>query len=316
MNSIIQAKSKLPMDFINYITENFGERVVNNILSGMCESRNTTFRVNTLKSTNQEVEEFLSANNVEYEKCDFYENAYIVFNKTEKDMLDYQICKDGKIYLQSLSSMVPPLILDPKPGETILDMTSAPGSKTTEIAALTNNEATIYANEIDKIRFERLKFNIEKQGANIQEVINDDGCNLGNRFSETFDKVLLDTPCSGEGRFLLNEIGTYSKWSTKMVNELSALQRKLITSACDALKPGGMLVYSTCTLNKEENEKIVDYAIKNLNMEVVPLELNIKNKINGDSKGLDKQVKDTIKIIPNKNFEGFYLAKLIKNKIK
>jgi 16S rRNA (cytosine1407-C5)-methyltransferase len=144
------------------------------------------------------------------------------------------------------------------------------------------------------------------------EVINDDGCNLGDRYPETFDKVLLDTPCSGEGRFLLNESSTYSKWSTKMVDELSALQVKLITSACKALKPGGTLVYSTCTLNKNENEKIVDYAIKNLNMEVVPIDLKIKNKINGDAKGFDKQVKDTIKIIPNKNFEGFYVAKLIK----
>lgn len=311
MNSIIQAKSKLPIDFINYIDANFGERVVNNILSGMCETRNTTFRVNTLKSSNEEVENFLNANNIEFEKCDFYGNAYIV-TKTEKEMLDYDICKEGKIYLQSLSSMIPPLILDAKPGETVLDMTSAPGSKTTEIAALANNETTIYANEIDKIRFERLKFNIEKQGANIAEVINDDGCNLGDRYKETFDRVLLDTPCSGEGRFLLNESSTYSKWSTKMVDELSALQVKLITSACKALKPGGTLLYSTCTLNKNENEKIVDYAIKNLNMEVVPIDLKIKNKLNGDTKGLNKQVKDTIKIIPNKNFEGFYLAKLIK----
>ena len=311
MNSIIQAKSKLPIDFINYIDANFGERVVNNILSGMCETRNTTFRVNTLKSSNEEVENFLTANNIEFEKCDFYDSAYIV-KKTEKEMLDYDICKEGKIYLQSLSSMVPPLVLDAKPGEAVLDMTSAPGSKTTEIAALTNNKATIYANEIDKIRFERLKFNIEKQGANIAEVINDDGCNLGDRYPETFDKVLLDTPCSGEGRFLLNESSTYSKWSTKMVNELSALQVKLITGACKALKSGGTLVYSTCTLNKEENEKIVDYAIKNLNMEVAPIDLKIKNKLSGDSKGFDKQVKDTIKIIPNKNFEGFYVAKLIK----
>ena len=311
MNSIIQAKSKLPIDFINYIDANFGERVVNSILSGMCETRNTTFRVNTLKSSNEEVESFLTANNVEFEKCDFYDNAYIV-KKTEKEMLDYEICKEGKIYLQSLSSMVPPLVLDAKPGEIILDMTSAPGSKTTEIAALTNNVATIYANEIDKIRFERLKFNIEKQGANIAELINDDGCNLGTRYPETFDRVLLDTPCSGEGRFLLNESSTYSKWSTKMVNELSALQVKLITSACKALKPGGTLVYSTCTLNKSENEKIVDYAIKKLNMEVAPIDLKIKNKLNGDTKGFDKQVKDTIKILPNKNFEGFYVAKLIK----
>ena len=311
MNSIIQAKSKLPIDFINYIEANFSERTVSNILSGMCENRSTTFRVNTLKSTNEEVENFLKANNVEFEKCEFYDNAYIV-KKTEKEMLDYDIGKEGKIYLQSLSSMVPPLILDVNKGDTVLDMTSAPGSKTTEIAALANNEATIYANEIDKIRFERLKYNIEKQGANITEVINDDGCNLGDRYLETFDKVLLDTPCSGEGRFLLNESSTYSKWSTKMVEELSTLQIKLITSACKALKSGGTLVYSTCTLNKNENEKIVDYAVKNLNMEVLPIDLKIKNKISGDAKGLDKQVKDTIKILPNKNFEGFYLAKLIK----
>ena len=127
-----------------------------------------------------------------------------------------------------------------------------------------NNEGYILANELDKIRCERLKYNIEKQGAEIIEVINGRGEKIGDKYPETFDKVLLDTPCSGEGRFIVNRVATYRDWSPKTVNGLSKLQKKLITSAYKALKPNGIMVYSTCTLNQEENELILDWAIKNM----------------------------------------------------
>ena len=250
--------------------------------------------------------------NEKEEKYSFYNNAFIIKNKNESDLQKLEIYKQGKIYIQSLSSMISPLLLDLKQDENILDMASAPGSKTTEMAAITNNTGKIIANEIDKIRLEKLNYNIKLQGATNVETINFDGANLYKKFPEKFDKVLLDTPCSGEGRFQIYNQKTYAKWSKSLVNELTKIQKKLIESAIMCCKKGGTIVYSTCTLNKEENEKIIDYALKNFNVKLDEIKINVENKVNGNTKGIDKEISKTLKIIPNENFEGFYLAKLIK----
>lgn len=343
-SDIIKAKSKLPMDFINEIYNNYSEKNADKILKGMCKERYTTLRVNTLKSSVDEVKKVFDENDVQYEifslvtnevkqnknilnlnekelnmepnekeeKYSFYNNAFIIKNKKENDLQKLEIYKQGKIYIQSLSSMISPLLLDLKQDENILDMASAPGSKTTEMAAITNNTGKIIANEIDKIRLEKLNYNIKLQGATNIETINYDGANLYKKFPEKFDKVLLDTPCSGEGRFQIYNQKTYAKWSKSLVNELTKIQKKLIESAIMCCKKGGTIVYSTCTLNKEENEKIIDYALKNFNVKLDEIKINVENKVNGNTKGIDKEISKTLKIIPNENFEGFYLAKLIK----
>lgn len=208
--------------------------------------------------------------------------------------------------------MIPPLALNPKQGEKVLDLTAAPGSKTTEIATLMNNKGYILANELDKIRCERLRYNVEKQGAKIIEVINERGEKIGDKYPETFDKILLDTPCSGEGRFIVNSVATYRDWSTKKVRELSKLQKKLFTSAYKALKSNGIMVYSTCTLNKEENEFILDWALQNFNIKLMNIELEIKDAQMGFNENLNTSINKAIRILPSKETEGFFIAKFIK----
>lgn len=310
MNSIITAKSKLPMDFIQNLYKEFNERTADKILTGMLEKRYVTLRVNTIKSSINEIERIFNDFNIEFEKVEFYKDAFIIKNKTENDLQKFDFYKQGLIYVQSLSSMVPPIILNPKRGESILDLTAAPGSKTTQMAASMNNEGYILANEIDKIRCEKLKYNIDMQGVKIAEVSNFDGRNI--KYEERFDKVLLDTPCSGEGRFLLENEKTYSNWSEKMVKELSLLQRELLTSGYNALKKGGLLVYSTCTLNNIENEKNIDWAIKKLNMQVLDIDIKIKDAQKASNKGLSKDIEKAIKILPSKRMEGFFVCLLKK----
>ena len=256
----------------------------------------------------------LKEKNIKFERVMWYKDGLILKNVNEKQINSLNIYEEGLIYLQSLSSMIPPLALEPKEGEKILDLTAAPGSKTTELAALMNNKGYILANELDKIRYERLKYNIEKQGAKIIKVNNGRGEKLGEIYKETFDKILLDAPCSGEGTFLANMPRTYISWSLKTVNDLAKLQKKLFKSAYEALKPNGTMIYSTCTLNIEEDEKIVDWAIKNLNLKIIDINLNIdeKNKLPINIKDLDESISKTIKIMPSKNMEGFYIAKLQK----
>lgn len=313
MISINEAKRKLPTDFIENVYELYDPLKVDQILQGMMNPRNTTIRVNTIKYNIQDLMRYFKEKNIKFERVLWYSDALIIKNATEKELQKLEIYEKGYIYLQSLSSMVPPLVLNPKKGEKVLDLTAAPGSKTTQMACFMENEGYILANELDKIRCERLQYNVKSQGAEIVEVINGRGEKIGNSYPEYFDKVLLDTPCSGEGRFLLGKPMTYKDWSLKKVNQLAKIQKKLFESAYNATKKNGIMVYSTCTINKEENEYILDWAINTFNIKLLDINLDIKEAIKGDNTGLNNTIDKAIKILPSKNMEGFFVAKIVKN---
>ena len=310
MLSVLEVKKKLPSKFVEELYDNYSPLTVDKILSGMSGARNTTLRVNNLKSDIYEVMNILKENAIKFDRVSWYNDALVIKNVNEKQIQKLEIYENGKIYLQSLSSMVPPLVLSPNTGEKVLDLTAAPGSKTTQMAVMMNNNGYILANELDALRCERLKFNIEKQGAKIIEVNNGRGEVIGKKYEEYFDKVLLDAPCSGEGRFLANDPKTYRSWSEKTVKELSKLQRKLLKSAWQAVKQNGVIVYSTCTLNKEENENIIEWAMNELNLKVLDIDLKIKNSTEIVSENLE--LKKAIRILPSKETEGFFIAKLKK----
>ena len=312
MLSVLEVKRKLPKEFVESLYENYTPLSVDKILSGMYGNRSTTLRVNTLKYSIQDLMKELKSSNIKFERVPWFRDALIIKNKKEKDIQNLEIYNKGYIYLQSLPSMIPPLVLEPKEGEKVLDMTAAPGSKTTEMAMLMNNKGKILANELDKLRCERLKYNVDMQGAEIVEVINQRGEKLGNLYPNNFDKVLLDAPCSGEGRFLANDVKTYRNWSKKSVIQLAKLQKKLFKSAYDALKPGGVMVYSTCTLNKEENEDVLEWAIDNLNLKIIDIKIEIKEGISAFTEGRDISIGKAIRILPSKDMEGFFVAKLKK----
>lgn len=312
MASITEIKNRLPKEFVDNLYTMFSPGVVDNIFRGIAEKRFTTLRVNTLKYNIQDLMKYFKEINIKFERVLWYKDALIIKNATEKDIQKLEIYQKGYIYIQSLSSMVPPLVLAPQEGENVLDLTAAPGSKTTQIASLMNGKGFVLANELDKLRCEKLKYNINSQGANIVKVINGRGEKIGEQYSEKFDKVLLDTPCSGEGRFTIYNVQSYKTWSPKTVNELTKMQKKLFKSAYNALKPKGTLVYSTCTLNKEENEHILDWALNNFNLKLVPLDVNIREAIPAFNNELNKSINNAIRILPSKNMEGFFVAKFIK----
>lgn len=312
MPSISEIKNRLPQDFIENIYNMFSPIVVDNILKGIGSERSTTLRVNSLKYNIQDLMNYLKERNIKFERVNWYKDALIIKNVKEKQIQKLDIYEKGYVYLQSLSSMVPPLVLNPEKGEYVLDLTAAPGSKTTQMAAMMNNTGFILANEIDKIRCERLKFNVDTQGAEIVEVVNGRGEKIGDKYDNHFDKVLLDAPCSGEGRFLIGDVRTYRGWSEREVVKLSNMQKKLFQSAYKALKSGGVMVYSTCTLNKEENEFVLDWALKNLNLQIMSINLNVKEAnaaFNGEA---DKSINKAIRILPSKDMEGFFVCKLKK----
>ena len=312
MLSVLEVKRKLPEAFVEKLYENYTPLTVDKILAGMSGERNTTLRVNALKSNIQEVMKILKENGIKFERVPWYNDALIIKNVSEKQIQKLSIYENGCIYLQSLSSMVPPIVLNPKENEKVLDLTAAPGSKTTQMAVMMKNNGCILANELDKLRCERLKYNIEKQGAKIVEVNNGRGELIGKQYEGYFDKVLLDAPCSGEGRFLANDAKTYRGWSEKTLKELVKVQKKLFKSAYQALRAGGEMVYSTCTLNREENEEILEWALQELEVKILKIEINFKNLAPIISK--EEEINNAIRILPSKETEGFFVAKLRKVK--
>ena len=239
----------IPQFLQDKLNAQYGEELTNKILEGYTKNRKVTLRVNTLKSNVEEIKKILHNNNIEYKTVNWSKEALIIENVRETELTKLDIYIEGKIYLQSLSSMLPPIILEPKENTDILDMTAAPGGKTTQIAAMVNNKARITACEMNNIRAEKLRYNIEKQGATCAYVMVTDSRKIDDFFS--FDQILLDAPCSGSGTLDANNTKTEKIFTPKLIEKSVKAQITLLTKALKILKPGKEIVYSTCSILKE-----------------------------------------------------------------
>ena len=284
--------------FIEKIEEQYGD-LKESVISGLKEEKKSSFRLNRVKSSLSEIEDVLNKNEISFSKPDFFEDAFIIEKADEEKIKALEIYNSGKIYFQSLSSMLPVLILDPKEKENILDMCSAPGGKATQIASLTENKAFITACEKNKIRFDRLKYNLEKQGIKNYNLMKEDSRFLSDYFK--FDKILLDSPCSGSGTESVFKDG----FSKELLEKVVKFQEALLKKAINLLSPGGEIIYSTCSILKDENEKIIEKFFDKLS--VVPIE-----EFKGEKISYLPGLKGTITVCPNSYYEGFFVAKLQK----
>lgn len=296
---------KVPFFLEKKLINQYGEVICESIIKGYSQKRKVSLRVNSLKSNAKNVQNQLTLNNIEFKKSDFWENAFIIENVNEDIIRTLDIYKNGEIYLQNLSSMLPPIILDPKENEDILDMTAAPGSKTTEMAMISNNKAHITACEMNKIRFDRLMYNLEKQGAKCVYAMQKDARQIDDFFS--FDKILLDAPCSGSGTINTNDINLNKYFTEKLIEKSIKTQKALINKAIKVLKEGGELVYSTCSVLQEENENIIKDLLNQKNIELINIDFE-KYKL----PILPTKIKGTICIMPTDEYEGFFVAKIRK----
>ena len=296
----------IPQFLYEMLESQYGNELTHKIIEGYCQKRTVTLRVNTLKTNRNSIEQILNKEGITFEEVSWNENALILQNVNEQKVQNLEIYKNGKIYLQSLSSMMPVIAIEPKAKENILDMASAPGGKTTQIAAITNNEAFITACEKNKIRAERLKYNIEKQGATSVNVLVEDSRNLSNYFS--FDKILLDAPCSGSGTIYLEDENLEKVFTKELVQRSIKTQYELLKKAVNILKPGQEMLYSTCSILEDENEKNVQKLLKTNAIDIVPID---KNLFSG-APFLQTSIEGTISICPTNLYEGFFMAKIKK----
>lgn len=297
---------KLPNFLIEKLKTQYGEDNFKRIIEGYGKKRAGSFRVNKVKATIEEVKNELCDHQILWEEVTWSKDAFIIQNADEDVIKELNIYKEGKIYLQSLSSMLPPIIMDPKENTDILDMTAAPGGKTTQIAALTNNQAHITACEMNSIRIERLKYNIEKQGTTSVMVMQEDSRKLSDYFS--FDQILLDAPCSGSGTIYMDNLKTYQGITEQLLRKTTQSQTALLKKALKILKPGHEMVYSTCSILQEENEEIIEQALKGVKAEIVPIDMQGIEEI----PKLPIKIKGTLCVCPNEYYEGFFVAKIKK----
>ena len=295
-------KQEIPQFLYDMLLEQYGENITNKIIEGYSNQRKVTLRINTIKSNKDKIKEDLNKANIEFCEVDWYNDALIIENVRENEIKKLDIYENGEIYLQSLSSMLPPIILEPKPNENILDMAAAPGGKTTQIAALSNNETMITACEKNKIRAERLKYNLEKQGARRVNVMLEDARKLDDFFS--FDKILLDAPCSGSGTIDINNINI----TKELINRSAKTQEELLKKALRILKKGKTMVYSTCSILHQENEGIISKVLSKVNAEIIPIDSKLFENI----PLLPVKIDGTICVYPNELYEGFFVAKITK----
>lgn len=289
-------------DFLKeQLTNQYGEDLTNQILEGYNKKRKTTLRINTIKTTKENIKKILDKENIKYENVSWYDDALILVS--DKNIRELDIYKNGEIYMQSLSSMIPPIVLEPTK-EKILDMAASPGGKTTEIYNLSNKEALITAVEKNPIRADRLKYNINKQGTSATVLVSD-ATKLDEFFR--FDKILLDAPCSGSGTLstLDNSLNHFNK---NLIKNSIETQQKLLSKALQILKPNSTMVYSTCSILYEENESQIEKLIKQNKIEIIPIdEEHFK-----DIPKLPTKIPGTICVLPNDLYEGFFVAKIKK----
>lgn len=294
----------LPEFLEKMLIDQYGLDISEKIKKGYSQNRLTTLRINTLKAEKEEIKNNLEENGIKYKEVNWYEDALIIENAREEEIRSLEIYEKGKIYLQSLSSMIPPIVLNPRSEENILDMASAPGGKTTQMSALSGGEAFITACEKNKIRAERLKYNIEKQGTKRVTIMTEDARKLDDFFS--FDKILLDAPCSGSGTINIKDEKMRNIFTEELIKRSTKVQEELLIKAIKLLKPGKEMVYSTCSILKQENEEILKKVLNKVSAKIIPIQ---------DIEGiptLPVTIEGTLCVMPTDLYEGFFTAKIKK----
>jgi len=274
------------------------------------------FRINYLKTDLTSLRRELQNSHIKCKELPFPKGAFILKSPLRK-LQESFIYKEGYIYVQNLSSMLVPLCLEPENNDKILDLCAAPGAKTTQILSLAPS-AEIIAVEKIRVRYYKLLANLKQQGADSVKAYLLEGGLVRKKFPGQFDKILVDAPCSTEGRFFVANPRSYKYWKPKKIKEMVHKQKKLLRAAFFSLKEGGILVYSTCTISPEENEEVVDWFLGKFKdcLEILPVKIPLPNlkpgKLKWKNKSFSPYLGRAKRVLPTESMEAFFLAKIRK----
>ncbi len=274
----------------------------------------TSIRMNPLRAPPTETLQQLRSSGIQLHPVDWCDCAFTTA-ATARELQSHPAHAQGCFHIQSLSSIAASFALHPQPGESVLDLCAAPGSKTSHLAAMMKNSGHLVAVDASRPRQYKLREVLRILGATAECI-----CAHGERWARghplMFDRVLVDAPCSGEGRIHLGDSAANEKWALGKVRRLASLQKALLHSAIDALRPGGTLVYSTCTFAPEENELVLARALERYagRIEIIPLPFDMPHAqpalTEWNKKQLDPSIANARRIFPP--LEGFFIARLRK----
>ena len=296
------------MEFKQKFTERYGKLTDIEEFKRYClMDLRKSIRVNTLKISVSDLKKRL---NLDLEKIPWTDDGFYVNSRATLGNLNEHFL--GYFYVQEAASMLPPLVLDIK--DKILDVSAAPGSKTGQIAALMSNKGMLIANDNDYKRLKALSMNLQRLGV-MNTVITLMG---GSSIKENFDSILLDAPCSGTGA-IRKSLETLRIYNTGMFRKLAGDQRRLIDNSFRILNKNGSLVYSTCSLEPEENEGVIDFLLgkyENAKLEKIKFH-GLKTEgaiLDFEGRSYNSEIKNCVRVWPqDNNTEGFFVAKIRKN---
>ena len=269
-------------------------------------------RIDPARVNEQELINQLSGHGVQAAPYPLVAHAWQTNTADAKILTQLAAYKQGGLYIQSTSSMLPAYILSPKPGEDVLDLCAAPGSKTIQMAHMMQGTGMIIANDISRARIYKLQALAATYGAANVTTSNRDGRRLWQTHQDRFDKTLVDVPCSMEGRMYDERVR--SNWSVKEIKRLAKMSGWLLRSAISATRSGGEIVFSTCTIAPEENEGVVDWILKKdgHRVELLDIANRLPNAVAGIKSWLDTSYSastfKTRRIIPDGQREAFFIA--------
>jgi NOL1/NOP2/sun family putative RNA methylase len=274
-----------------------------------------SIRLNTLKLDGRSLLSSLRQKGWRLRRIPWYRDGFWILRPEHElgNTIEHQL---GYFYVQEAASMLPPLALDPRPNEVVLDLCAAPGSKTTQMAQLMENTGAIVANDVDMERIKALGANIQRLGVANTLVTRADGRLFPSKIEQRFDRVLVDAPCSASGTLRKNPF-IARELSLGSIRKLSKLQKSLILAGFDCLKPGGVLVYSTCSLEPEENEEVLDFLLRKRDARLESIGLNGLRSSKGITKWrgreFEPEVMRCVRVYPQANdTDGFFLARVKK----
>jgi len=271
-----------------------------------------TVRVNILKISVEEMKKIFAKKGWQFEQIPFIDEGFWLH--TQENITKTAEHALGYFFSQNASSMIPPLILDPQPHDVILDLAASPGSKTTEMAAMMQDSGCIVANDIRHERLKALRGNLQRCGVMNAIVTKSFGESFWN-FGVKFSKILLDVPCSATGTF---NPRIWQETSGSSIIMLSRLQKRLLESAAKMLEREGVIIYSTCSLEPEENEENIDFAVRKLGLSAEKIKAKLKNveTVAGitewDGRTFDDQAANAVRVVPSERAEGFFACVLRK----
>ncbi len=251
----LKFKYSFPNDIVEVFIRDYGIERTEELLSALNENKGVCVRPNLLKITFGEFEDRIKEKGIEYKVL---ENKAFLIKKAVNALSE--LMDEGFCSIQDRASMMTVELLNPQKGERVLDVCAAPGGKSCYMAELTADKAEIISCDLHKHRVTLIEKNALRLGITSIKAIQSDGTATVKEFRGAFDKILVDAPCSGLGVITKKPD---IKWSDKNFNELSRIQYKILQNVSEYLKIGGKLVYSTCTVNKQENEEIVRQFIDN-----------------------------------------------------